>query len=84
MSLYQVQKLFFHTLSDRRLRSEYRCAPREFIERYELEADERAAVLNVDIRALYLMGVDPLLLRPFSELNGIGSKDHYAALRRLE
>lgn len=84
MSLYQVQKLFFHTLSDPTLRSEYRRSPQRFVERYDLQADERAAVLKVDIRALYQMGVDPLLLRPFTELNGIGSKDHYAALKGLE
>lgn len=84
MSLYQVQKLFFHTLSDATLRGEYRRSPESFVGRYQLEPDERSAVLRVDIRALYQMGVDPLLLRPFTQLNGIAAKDHYAALKGLE
>ena len=81
MSLYQVQKLLFHTLSDGALREEYRRSPERFSERYPLEPFERVAVLQVDICALYRMGVDPLLLRPFTELNGVTSQAHYAALR---
>lgn len=84
MSLYQLQKMLFHTLSDTRLREEYRRSPEHFAQRYELVANERSAVLRVDIRELYSMGVDPLLLRPFTELNGVKSTDHYEALRGLE
>jgi hypothetical protein len=84
VSLYQVQKLLFHVLSDAALRREYRQSPEVFARRYTLEDLERAAVLKIDIRTLYQMGVDPLLLRPFTELNGIESKDHYAALKGLE
>ena len=84
MSLYQLQKMLFHTLSDPRRRDEYRQSPERFAEGYELDAAERTAVLCVDIRALYRMGVDPLLLRPFTELNRVKAADHYAALRGLE
>lgn len=80
MSLYQLQKLLFHTLSDPALRAEYRRSPARFSERYTLEESERTALLQIDIRALYRMGVDPLLLRPFTELNGVASTAHYAAL----
>jgi len=84
VSLYQLQKLLFHTLSNTSLRREYCESPEGFAERYDLDEEERMAILKVDIRRLYQMGVDPLLLRPFTELNGVKSKEHYAALKGLE
>jgi len=81
MSLYQVQKLFFHVNSDAERRARYLADPRAFIAGYDLDAAERAAILAIDIAALYKMGVDPLLLRPFTIIHKIAAKDHYAALR---
>jgi hypothetical protein len=84
MSVYQVQKLMFHTRSDSERRRRYLDDPAAFVRRYDLTEAEVRAVLNVDIRALYEMGVNPLLLRPFTELNGIVAKEHYQAIAGLE
>lgn len=83
MSLYQVQKLFFHVNSDFELRARYLEDPRAFVARYDLTQAESAAVLAIDIVALYKMGVDPLLLRPFTIIHKVPAKDHYAALQGL-
>jgi hypothetical protein len=84
MSLYQLQKFMFHVHSDRRAKRDYLANPSAYIEDYVLSPIERAAILAVDIRGLYQMGVHPLLLRPFTDLHGINSKTHYAALEGLE
>jgi hypothetical protein len=84
MSLYQLQKLMFHTHTRPTSRGEYRADPSAFAAKYALTEAERAAVLTVDIAALYRLGVHPLLLRPFTELNGVSSPQHYASLRRSQ
>jgi hypothetical protein len=40
-------------------------------------------VLNVDVRALYTMGVHSLLLRPFTLLNKVSNEDYAKALKGL-
>jgi hypothetical protein len=84
MSLYQLQKLMFHVHSDSYRRTRYLENRPEYVASYDLTDAERQAVLAVDVRELYKMGVHPLLLRPFTDLNGIASKAHYAALAGLE
>jgi hypothetical protein len=84
MSLYQLQKLMFHTHTRPASRGEYRVDPNAFAAQYDLTEAERAAVLAVDIAALYRLGVHPLLLRPFTEMNGVSSLQHYASLRRTQ
>lgn len=84
MSLYQLQKLMFHVHSDGQRKREYLADPSAFVEHYDLTPAEKSAVLAVDIRGLYQMGVHPLLLRPFTDVHGVNSKTHYAALEGLE
>jgi hypothetical protein len=45
---------------------------------FELTDGERQALATLDIDALYDLGVHPLLLKPFTVINGI-SQDHYLA-----
>jgi hypothetical protein len=68
MSLYQLQKLIYHVIRDPAQRERYRKDPVAFVRSYELTEEESRAALNVDLRALYSMGVHSLLLRPFSLL----------------
>jgi hypothetical protein len=84
MSLYQLQKLMFHTHARPASHRQYTADPNAFAAEYDLTEEERAAVLAVDIAALYRLGVHPLLLRPFTELNGVSSPEHYASLRRSD
>ena len=65
MSLYQLQKLIYHVNRDVEPRDRYRQDAAAFVRAYDLNEQEANAVLNVDVRALYTMGVHSLLLRPY-------------------
>ena len=83
MSLYQVQKLIYHINRDAERRERYRQDARALVKSYDLTEPESAAVLNVDVRALYTMGVHSLLLRPFTLLNKVSNEDYAKALKGL-
>ena len=84
MSLYQLQKLIYQINRDAAQRERYRQDPAAFVTGYELSEQESAAVLNVDIRSLYTMGVHSLLLKPFTLLNKVSNDDYANALKGLE
>ena len=84
MSLYQLQKLIYHVNRDPARRERYRQDPAAFIKGYELTDGEVKAALTVDVRALYVMGVHSLLLRPFSLLHKVSNEDYAKALKGLE
>ena len=81
MSLYQLQKLIYHVNRDAKRREHYRQDADAFSRNYDLTAEESAAVLKVDVRALYAMGVHSLLLRPFTLLNKVSNEDYAKALK---
>ena len=83
MSLYQVQKLIYHVNRDAERREHYRQDAGAFSKKYDLTEQESAAVVNVDVRALYTMGVHSLLLRPFTLLNKVTNEDYARALKGL-
>jgi hypothetical protein len=83
MSLYQVQKLIYHVNRDAERRERYRQDAAAFVKTYELSEPESAAILNVDVRSLYSMGVHSLLLRPFTLLHKISNEDYAKALKGL-
>ena len=84
MSLYQLQKLIYHVNRDAAERERYRRDAAGFVKGYELSDTESAAVLNVDVRTLYTMGVHSLLLKPFTLVNGVSNEDYAKALKGLE
>ncbi|HWO42489.1 MAG TPA: aromatic ring-opening dioxygenase subunit LigA [Candidatus Eisenbacteria bacterium] len=84
MSLYQLQKLIYQVNRDRAARERYREDPAAFARDYELTDEERRAVLDLDIRALYTLGVHPLLLRPFTLLHRVSNDDYAKALAGLD
>lgn len=84
MSLYQLQKLLYHVNRDPAQRERYRQDPAAFIKNYELSEEEAKAALEVDVRALYTLGVHSLLLRPFTLLHKISNEDYAKALKGLE
>jgi hypothetical protein len=84
MSLYQLQKLIYHVNRDETQRERYRQNPAQFIKGYDLTEQEAAAALNVDVRALYALGVHSLLLRPFTLLHKVSNEDYAKALAGLE
>jgi len=84
MSLYQLQKLIYHVNRDPAQRERYRQDPTAFIKNYELSEAEAKAALDVDVRALYTLGVHSLLLRPFTLLHKVSNEDYAKALKGLE
>jgi aromatic-ring opening dioxygenase LigAB LigA subunit len=84
MSLYQLQKLIYQVNRDAAQRERYRQDPSAFVSGYELSEQESAAVLNLDVRSLYTMGVHSLLLKPFTLLNKVSNEDYAKALKGLE
>jgi aromatic-ring opening dioxygenase LigAB LigA subunit len=84
MSLYQLQKLIYHVNRDTAQRERYRQDPAAFVKGYELTEAEAKAALDVDVRALYGMGVHSLLLRPFTLLHKISNEDYAKALKGLD
>ena len=83
MSLYQLQKLIYHVNRDPAARERYRRDPKTFVQDYELSEEEAAAVLAVDVRSLYSVGVHSLLLRPFTLLHKVSNEDYARALKGL-
>jgi len=84
VSLYQLQKFLYHVNRDAAQRERYRRDPAAFIKNYELTEAEARAVLEVDARALYALGVHSLLLRPFTLLHKVSNEDYAKALKGLE
>lgn len=81
MSIYQVQKLIQAVNRDATAREQFFSSRESFVDAFALTALERAAVMEVDILGLYEMGVHPLLLRPFTIINGVSEPDYLDALR---
>jgi len=81
MSLYQVQKLIQSVNRDPAAREKYFAAKAELLDGFELDDAERTAVAELQIGSLYEMGVHPLLLRPFTIINGIAEDDYLVAIR---
>ena len=84
MSLYQLQKLIYDVNRNPERRDAFRADKAGFLARYELTAEEQAAVADVDVRKLYSYGVHPLLLRPFTLLHRVSNEDYAKALAGLE
>lgn len=84
VSLYQLQKLIYQINRDGAQRERYRQDPAEFVKNFDLSDAEAKAALDVDVRALYSMGVHSLLLRPFTLLHKISNEDYARALTGLE
>jgi hypothetical protein len=84
MSLYQIQKLMYEVNRNPERRAEYRKDKAAFAARYDLTAEEKDAVTQLDIRGLYQLGVHPLLLRPFTMLQQISNEDYPKARAGIE
>jgi Aromatic-ring-opening dioxygenase LigAB, LigA subunit len=81
VSLYQVQKVLFAVNRDRQARTRFLDERERLLADYELTAEERRALLEVDFHALYRMGVHSLLLGPLAATLGVSFPDYLAAVR---
>jgi hypothetical protein len=80
MSQYQLQKLCRAVNTDPAVREKFLADRESVISKFELTAAERHALSDMDIDALYDLGVHPLLLRPFTVINGVSQDEYLAAL----
>ena len=80
MSQYQLQKLCRAVNRDPVARARYMEDRAAFVATFDLTDAERTALEDLDIDALYDLGVHPLLLRPFTIINGVSEDDYLAAL----
>jgi Aromatic-ring-opening dioxygenase LigAB, LigA subunit len=84
MSLYQLQKLIYEVNRNPECRDRYRSNRAGFVAGYQLTAEEQTAIIELDVRTLYRLGVHPLLLRPFTLLHRVSNEDYAKALAGLE
>lgn len=84
MSLYELQKLIYDVNRNPERRDAYRADQARFVTRYQLTSEEQEAIIELDVRKLYRLGVHPLLLRPFTLLHRVSNEDYAKALAGLE
>jgi len=81
MSLYEVQKLLFHVNREPRMLERFLHERETVIAEYGLTKEEQRALLEMDFRRLYEMGVHSLLLGPLAASLGLSFPDYLAILR---
>jgi hypothetical protein len=81
MSVYALQKLIRDVNRKPECRDAFFAAPAQFAAAYELSESERDALLRLDVRRLYGLGVHALLLRPFTILHKMSEPDYLNAIR---
>ncbi len=81
MSLYGTQKLLFHLNRDAGVQKRHRDDLDALLDDYELDAEERAAIVAGDIGKLYVLGSNGQLLMHFAALLGMPWADYLEAMR---
>jgi len=81
MSLYQVHKLVQAVNRNPAARTRFAEDREALVAEYALTKHEQAAVTSMNMFDLYDMGVHPLLLRPFTIINGVSEPDYLKAIR---
>ncbi|HXG35349.1 MAG TPA: hypothetical protein VNL15_00095 [Dehalococcoidia bacterium] len=84
MSRYGVDKVCWHIAIDPSLGDKFLEDPKAFVEGYDLSAEERQALIQMDFVALYKMGANPFLLSQWAgqvlpERKNPDFRDWYAA-----
>ena len=81
MSLYGTQKLLYHLNRDPAVQRRWRDDLPALLEAYELDAEEREAVVAGDVGKLYVLGANGQLLMHFAALLGMPWADYIEAMR---
>ena len=81
MSLYATQKLLYHLNRDPVVQQRYRSDLPALLRDYELDDEERSAILAGDIGKLYVLGSNGQLLMHFAALLGMPWADYLEAMR---
>jgi hypothetical protein len=81
MSLYVLQKMLREINRRPEAREAYLASPQTFVQGFDLEPEERDAVVSMDITRLYAMGVHGLILRPFTLLHRMPEPEYLQRIR---
>jgi hypothetical protein len=82
MSAYALNKLLRDVNRDPATRERFFNDAAAVAAGYDLSDEERRAVLERDVTALYRLGVHGLILRPFTILHQIPEPEYLEAIRR--
>ena len=81
MSLYNVQKFLYELNRDERVQQAYRNDHHQAIAGYDLDDEERRALIEPDIGLLYHLGVNGQILMHFAAFCGIEWSDYLQRMR---
>lgn len=81
MSLYQLSKVLYVLNRDDTAKVQWRHDPVAFFAGFNLEEEERMALLEHDIGLLYVLGVNGQILMHFAALCGIAWADYLRLMR---
>jgi len=81
VSLYYVQKFLYELNRDQDMQSRYEAGRDAVIAKYELTAEERAALVKPDIGLLFHLGVNGQILMHFAALHQIQWADYLQLMR---
>ena len=81
MSLYAAQKLLYHLNRDAAVQQRFRDDLPALLQSYDLDDEERAAILAGDVGKLYVLGANGQLLMHFAALLGMPWADYIEAMR---
>lgn len=81
MSLYQLSKLLFELNRDTAIQAEFTADAAPVVARYDLDDEERRAVLDADIGLLYVLGVNGQILMHFAAFKQIAWADYLQLMR---
>ncbi len=81
MSLYQLQKLLFHLNRDPRTRSRFEADRTEVLGEYELDEEEKGAILADDVGLLYVLGVNGQTLMHYAAMCDYAWPEYLQAMR---
>ena len=80
MSLYQVNKLLRDVNLSNELAQRYQSEPETVLQNYDLTSEEQEAIRGWQVRKLYDMGANPLLLLVYSMATGKDMRSYAAAM----
>ena len=81
MSLYSTQKFLYHLNRDPAVQQRFRDDLPALLDAYELDTEERDAIVAGDIGKLYVLGSNGQLLMHFAALLGMPWADYIEAMR---
>lgn len=81
MSLYYVQKLLYQLNRDPAVRKRFSSDRELLLTEYELDDEERRAIVDGDVGLLYVMGVNGQLLMHYAALIGQEWDEYIAAMK---